>query len=209
MSKEVDIADYQDNEWLEDRSKSELEVDDELQQSYEQELTNLLVLKWLNEMTTEPKETNLRMQDVDCGSLVYHKNDRQESSWAAQEGPMLIPPSNLHLTPYRRSTGTSIDVSGWGVGVGLTHTGKLSIKILKNAIETGELEAETDEGPKKPNIGIVLESYFSFPNEYSGNTVLTDSDLILTERTIAIAITADMRFRTASAADFRRQYKKI
>ena len=47
------------------------------------------------------------------------------------------------------------------------------------------------------------------PNEYSSSTILTDSDFVLTNRTCAIAITADMSFRTALAADFRKEYKNI
>ena len=55
----------------------------------------------------------------------------------------------------------------------------------------------------------VVESYFNLPNEYSSRIILTDSDFILTNGTCAIAITADMSFRTALAADFKREYKKI
>ena len=68
------------------------------------------------------------------------------------------------------------------------------IKKLRIARETGDLEAETGEEPKKPDIGRVVESYFNLPNEYSSNIILTDSDFILTNRTCAIAITADMSF---------------
>ena len=75
--------------------------------------------------------------------------------------------------------------------------------------ETGDLEAETGEEPKKPDIGRVVESYFNLPNEYSSSIILTDSDFILTDRTCAIAITADMSFKTALAADFKREYKNI
>ena len=59
MSQEIDIVDDHDEEWTEDRSKPEVEFDDEQQQSYEQELTNLRVLEWLNEMTSDPKETSV------------------------------------------------------------------------------------------------------------------------------------------------------
>ena len=38
---------------------------------------------------------------------------------------------------------------------------------------------------------------------------MTDSEFILTNRTCAIAITADMSFTTALAADFRREFKNI
>ena len=40
------------------------------------------------------------------------------------------------------------------------------------------------------------------PNEYSTRIILKNSDFILTNRTCAIAITADMSFKTALAADF-------
>ena len=84
-----------------------------------------------------------------------------------------------------------MDIFVWGVGVGLTYTENLIIKKLRVARETGDLEAETGEQPKKPDIGRVVESYLNLPNEYSSNIILTDSDFILTNRTCAIAITSD------------------
>ena len=98
-----------------------------------------------------------------------------------------------------------MDIFVRGVAVGLTHTEKLLIKQLRIARETVDLEAETDEDPQKPDIGRVVESYFSLPNEYSSRIKLTDSDFILTNRTCAIAITADMSFETALSADFLRE----
>ena len=95
------------------------------------------------------------------------------------------------------------------VGVGLTHTESLLIKKIRIARETGDLEAETDEDPKKPDIGRIVESFFNLPNEYSSSIILTDSDFILTNRTCAIAITADMSFKTALAADFKTEYENI
>ena len=53
----------------------------------------------------------------------------------------------------------------------------------------------------------MVESYFNLPSEYSSYIILTDSDFILTNRTCAIAITAEMSFRTALAADFKIKYK--
>ena len=103
-SKEADIVDNRDHEWVEDRSKPEVEVDDELQRSYEQDLTNLRVLEWLNEMTTDPKETKLTMQDVDRGTLKYLTSYRPDSSWVAQ-GVLLIPASNLHSNPVGNQPG--------------------------------------------------------------------------------------------------------
>ena len=95
-----------------------------------------------------------------------------------------------------------MDIFVRGVGVELTHTEKLLIKKIRIARETGDLEAETGEDPKKPDIGRVVESYFNLPTEYS-------SSIILTDRTCAIAITADMSFKSALAADYKRKYKNI
>ena len=100
-----------------------------------------------------------------------------------------------------------MDIFNRGIGVGLTHTEKLLIKKLRIARETSDLEAEIGEDPKKTDIGRVVGSYFKLPNEYSNSIILTDSDFILTNRICAIAITADMSFRIALAADFNREYK--
>ena len=96
-----------------------------------------------------------------------------------------------------------MDIFVWGVGVEPTHTEKILVKQLRIARETGDLEAETGEDPKKPDKGKVVESFFNLANEYSRSTILTDSDFIFTNRTCAIAITADMSFRTALASDFK------
>ena len=159
-------------------------------------------------MKSDPKETSVTIQDVDRGSMKNVKTERDDPSWAAQEGPLLIPASNLDLISGMQSTGTSMDIFVRGVGVGLTYTEKLLIQKIRIAIETGDLEAETGEDPMKPDIGRVVESYFNLPNENSRSITLTDSDFILTNRTCAIAITADMSFKTALAADFKREYKK-
>ena len=209
VSQDIGIVDDHDDEWVDDRSKPEVEFDDEQQQSYEQDLTNLRVLEWLNEMTSDPKETSVTIQDVDRESIKYMKTEREDPSWAAQEGRLFIPASNLDLIPGMRLTGTSMDIFVRGVGVGLTHTENLLIKKLKIARETGDLEAETGKEPKKPDIGRVVESNLNLPNEYSNSIILTESDFILTNRTCAIAITADMSFKTALAADFKREYKNI
>ena len=64
-SQELGIVEDQEKEWIDDRSKLEVEFDDEQHTSYEQELTNLRVVEWLNEMTSDPKETSVTIQDVD------------------------------------------------------------------------------------------------------------------------------------------------
>ena len=48
-------------------------------------------------MTSDPKETSVTIQDVDRGSMRYVKTERDDPSWSVQEGPLLIPASNLNL----------------------------------------------------------------------------------------------------------------
>ena len=117
VSQDLDIVDDHDDEWVDDRSKPEVEFDDEQQQSYEQDLTSLRVLEWLNEMTSDPKGTTVTIQEVDRESIKYMKTERDDPSWAAQEGRLHIPASNLDLIPGMRSTGTSMDIFVRGVGV--------------------------------------------------------------------------------------------
>ena len=149
VSQDIDIVDDHDDEWIDDRSKPEVEFDDEQQQSYEQDLTNLRVLEWLNKLTSDPKETSVTIQDVDRESMKYMEKEQEDPSWAAQEGRLLIPASNLDLIPGMRSTGTSMDIFVRGVGVELTHTENLIIKKLRIARETEDLEAETGEAKRR------------------------------------------------------------
>ena len=72
VSQVIDIVDDHDKEWIEDRSKAEVEIDDEQLQSYEQVLTNLRVMEWLNEMTLDPKDTSVTIQDVRPGEHEIH-----------------------------------------------------------------------------------------------------------------------------------------
>ena len=55
-----------------------------------------------------PKETSVTIQDVDRESMKYIKTERDDPSWAAQEGQLLIAASNLDLISGMRSTGTSM-----------------------------------------------------------------------------------------------------
>ena len=76
-------------------------------------------------MTSDPKETSVTIHDVDRGSMRYVKTERDDHSWAAQEGPLLIPASNLDLISGMPSRVTSMEIFVRGVGVGLTHTENL------------------------------------------------------------------------------------
>ena len=73
--------------------------------------------------------------------------------------------------------------------------------------ETSELELDEEE--TEPTIGRNFKSNFENPNEYSENIMITDSDFILSDRTSAICITADISFRSRLEADFRREYQNV
>ena len=106
-----------DQVWIDDRSEPEVEFEPEVDQTHEQELTNLRVLEWLHDLPTDPKETILTIQDVDKDGIKYVSHDNTESNWVASDGPLRVPQSNLNLLDFGRSTGTSMDVflSGeWG-----------------------------------------------------------------------------------------------
>ena len=117
----------------------------------EQELTNLRVLEWLQDLPADPKKTTLTIQDVDQNSIKHISHDNtddnttkpSESNWVAPDGPLRVPVSNLDLLDLGRLTGKSMETPVRGVGVGLTHTENLMIKKLKSARETGELERRT------------------------------------------------------------------
>ena len=128
VSQHIDVVDNHDEKWVDDRSKPEVEFADEHQQSFQQDLTKLRVLEWLNGMTSDPKETSVTIQDVDRESMKYIKTERDDPSWAAQEGQLLIPASKLDLIFDMRSTGMSMDIFVRGVKVGLTHTEKLLMR---------------------------------------------------------------------------------
>ena len=50
---------------------------------------------------------------------IQKKTERDDLSWAAQEGQLLIPAQNLDLKSGMRATGTSMDIFAREVGVGL------------------------------------------------------------------------------------------
>ena len=93
------------------------------------------------------------------------------------------------------------------MGVGLTHTNNLVIKKLREVRETIGLELGEEEA--EPTIGQNFKTEFEIPNEYSENILITDSDFILSDRTSAICITADMSFKSRLEADFKREYQNV
>ena len=81
------------------------------------------------------------------------------------------------------------------------------IKKLREVRE--KIGLELDEEKAEPTIGRNLKTKFEIPNEYSENILITDSDFILSERTSAICITADMSFKSRLEADFKREYQNV
>ena len=81
------------------------------------------------------------------------------------------------------------------------------IKKLREVRETNGLELDQEEA--EPTIGRNFKTNFEIPNEYSENILITDSELILSDRTSAICITADMSFNTRLELDFKREYQNV
>ena len=77
------------------------------------------------------------------------------------------------------------------------------IKKLREMRETNGLDLDLEEA--EPTI----KTKFQIPNEYSENNLITDSDFILSDRTSAVCITADMSFNTKLEADFKREYQNV
>ena len=124
--------------------------------------------------------------------------------WTATDRPLEVPPDNLDSAS---STGTSINNFVRVVGIGLNHTENLMIKKLREVRETNGLELDQEEA--EPTIGRNFKTKFEIPNEYSENILITDSDFILSDRTSAICVTADMSFKSRLEAGFKREYQNV
>ena len=81
------------------------------------------------------------------------------------------------------------------------------IKKLREIKKTNGLELDQEEA--EPTLGRNFKTKFEIPNKYSENILVTDSDFILSDRTSAIGITADMSFNTRLEADFKREYQNV
>ena len=81
------------------------------------------------------------------------------------------------------------------------------IKKFREVRETSGLELYEEDA--EPAIGRNFKTKFDLPNEYSENILITDSDFILSDRTSAICITADMSFKWRLEADFKREYQNL
>ena len=200
---EWQIIDDNEHYPQEDYSTSERETDLEQIEIERRENTNLWILEWMRDVKNGSEEGQ-SIQQVDISAGKYMKTEDPLFGWTATDSPLDIPPDN---SDPASSTGTSINIFVQGVGVGLTHTKNLMIKKLKEVRETSELELGEEEA--EPTIGRSFQTKFEIPNEYSENIMITDSDFILSERTSATCITADMSFKSRLEAHFKREYQNV
>ena len=168
------------------------------------ENTNLRILEWMRDVKNGGDEGQC-IQQIDVSAGKHMKTENPLFGWTATDRPLEIPPDNLDPAP---STGTSINIFVRGVGVGLTHTENLMIKKLREMRETSGLELDGEEA-EPTTIGRNFKTKFEIPNEYSENILITDSVFILSDRTSAICITADMSFKSRLEADFKREYQNV
>ena len=167
------------------------------------ENTNLRILEWMRDVKNGSDEGQ-SIQQIDISAGKHMKTENPLFGWTATDRPLDIPPDN---SDPASSTGTSINIFVRGVVVGLTHTENLMIKKLREVRETSGLELDGEED--EPTIGRNFKTKCEIPNEYSENILITDSDFILSDRTSAICITADMSFKSRLEADFKRKYKNV
>ena len=200
---EWQIIDDNEHYLQEDYSTPERETDLEQSEIERRENTNLRILEWMRDVKNGSEEGQ-SIQQVDISAGKYMETENSLFGWTAKDSPLDIPPDN---SDPASSTGTSINIFVRGVGVGLTHTENLIIKKLREMRETCGLELEGEEA--EPTIGRNFKTKFEIPNEYSENILITDSDFILSDRTSAICITADMSFKSRLEADFKREYQNV
>ena len=93
------------------------------------------------------------------------------------------------------------------MGVGLTHTEKFDDKETQGSERNKQIGLDEEE--PEHTIGRNFKTIFEIPNEYSENIMITDSDFILSNRTSAICITADMNLKSRLEADFEREYQSV
>ena len=184
----------------EEYSTLEQETDLEQTEIERRENTNLRILEWMRGVKSE-EDKGISIQQVDVSAEQHVKLEGPLFGWTASEKPLEIPPDNLDPAS---STGTSINIFVRGMGVELTHTKNLMIEKLREIRETNGLELGEEEA--EPTIGRNFKMKFEITNENSENILITDSDFILSDRTSAICITADMSFKSRLEADFKREY---
>ena len=86
VPQEIDLVNDMDQDWIDDRSEPEVEFEPEVEQTHEEELTNLRVLerRTNNDLPAESKETILRIQDVDKDGIKYVSHDKPSPTGSLQ-----------------------------------------------------------------------------------------------------------------------------
>ena len=115
VSQEIDLINDTDQDWVDNCSEPDTEVEPEVEHMHENELTNLRVLEWHYNLPADPKETLLAIQVVDQIS-VYISHDNTESNWVAPDSLLRGPEFNHDLIDSGRLTCTSMDNFVRGVG---------------------------------------------------------------------------------------------
>ena len=187
----------------EDYSIPEQETDLEQSEIERRESTNMRILEWMRDVKSKG-DKGQSIQQVELSAEQHVRTENPLFGRTATDRPLERPPDNLDPA---LSTGASINILVRGVGVGLTHTKNLMIKKLREVRETNGLKLGEEE--VEPTIGRNFKTKFEIPNEYSENILITDSDLILSDRTSAICITADMSFKARLEADSKREYQNV
>ena len=155
-----------------------------------------------NPETDEREAQNI--QQVDVSAMKHVKTGNPLFGGTATDRPLEVTSDNLSPAP---STGTSINIFVRGVRVGLTHTKNLTIRKLREVRETNGLELHQEE--TEPTIGRNFKTKFEISKEYSENILTTDSDFLLSDRTSAICITADMSLNTRLEGYFKRKHQNV
>ena len=65
VSQEIYLINDTDQDWIDDRSEQEMEIEPDVEQMHGKELTNLRVLEWLHDLPADLMESILTIQDVD------------------------------------------------------------------------------------------------------------------------------------------------
>ena len=87
VSPDINLVDYKETDWIDDRSEPEVEFEPEKKQLHEEKLTILRVLEWLQDQPADRMETFVMIQDVDQPSIKNINHDNTEYIWIAGIGP--------------------------------------------------------------------------------------------------------------------------
>ena len=85
VSQEIDLINDTDQDWIDNCSEPETEVEPEVEHLHENELTNLRVLEWLYNLPADTKETLLAIQEVDQRSLTWSRIQSRSDRFRATD----------------------------------------------------------------------------------------------------------------------------